>query len=135
MSNFASPGSLKLETATVFTPVDLEVDRHVYMIESSERLILSYTVQQSTMATTTTIATDIEISPDPTRVGQQPSTDPIHSQPAVLHPIEVVEPATEGQDADADYPKGFKFGSIVLSLSLVLILVGLDANILATAVP
>ena len=84
------------------------------------------------MATTTTITTEIETSPDATGGGLQHSTE---SQPVIQQSFEVAEPAAEGQDADTVYPTGVKFWSIVLSLPLVLILVGMDANILATAVP
>lgn len=52
-----------------------------------------------------------------------------------IQPLEVEESAEQAIEAEPDYPKGAHFWLIFVSLGLVLILGGMDTNIVATAVP
>ena len=52
-----------------------------------------------------------------------------------LQSLEVEEPTEQTTEAEPDYPKGAHFWLIFVSLGLVLILGGMDTNIVATAVP
>ena len=52
-----------------------------------------------------------------------------------IRPLEIEEPTEQTTEAEPDYPKGTHFWLIFVSLGLVLILGGMDTNIVATAVP
>ena len=88
------------------------------------------------MSTTTTVTTpDTATDPiSPSELDPRPTTSEHATESRTLSQFEIVEPTENDQD-DPTYPTGFKFWGIVSSLSLVLILAGLDGNILATAVP
>lgn len=64
-------------------------------------------------------------------------SDSNEALPKDVQPLEVIEPTTTTQDteAEANYPTGAKFWLLILSVSLVLILGGMDGNIVATALP
>lgn len=85
-------------------------------------------------STTTTISESADVSIIQPGTDQVLDTPNPSGQPPTLQQIDILEPAEHSQD-EIRYPSGFKFWSIVISLSLVLILAGLDGNILATAVP
>ena len=53
----------------------------------------------------------------------------------VLQPLEIIEPTEQAEDEGIEYPTGAKFWLIILSVGIVLVLGGLDGNIVATAVP
>jgi hypothetical protein len=88
------------------------------------------------MSTTTVVMTPdtATYSTSQSEPNLTPSTPERATEPRSLSQLEIVEPTENVQD-DTAYPAGFKFWGIVCSLSLVLILAGLDGNILATAVP
>lgn len=52
-----------------------------------------------------------------------------------VQPLELEESAEQSNEAEPDYPTGAHFWVIFASLAIVLILGGLDTNIVATAVP
>lgn len=85
------------------------------------------------MATQTT--TEITDAPES---DIQPTRTSNHEEPskaANIQPLEVEEPTSKADDAEPNYPMGAQFWLIFVSLGLVLILGGMDANIVATAVP
>ncbi|KAI9830531.1 MAG: hypothetical protein M1819_005489 [Sarea resinae] len=58
------------------------------------------------------------------------------AMPPAIEPLEMVEGEVSGEgEEDMAYPTGIKFAVIMTALCLVLLLVGLDFNIIATAIP
>jgi hypothetical protein len=49
--------------------------------------------------------------------------------------VEGIEPQTQSTDEAKEYPTGLKFWLIILTLVALLVIGGLDTNIVATAVP
>ena len=58
-----------------------------------------------------------------------------NSKIANVQPLELEEPTEQTTEAEPDYPQGAHFWLIFVSLGLVLIMGGMDTNIVATAVP
>ena len=56
-------------------------------------------------------------------------------QRSTIEPFETEDEAHNSPESEPDYPTGAKFYTICFSVALVLILSGLDGNIVATAVP
>jgi MFS family permease len=65
---------------------------------------------------------------------QQPSTGQQTPTAVVVPPIESLD-FESNPDTEPNYPKGTEFWFTILALCVILILGGLDANIVATAVP
>lgn len=65
---------------------------------------------------------------------QQPSSGQQTSTAAAVPPIESLD-VEPNPNAEPNYPKGTEFWFTILALCVILILGGLDANIVATAVP
>lgn len=101
------------------------------------------------MATSMTVTLSSPLGPDPDSIslgplpppsGPQPSSPASNSlnivltSPADRDPNTVGSPAEQSQQ-ERDYPQGTKFWFMLLAISAVLILGGLDVNIVATAVP
>lgn len=57
------------------------------------------------------------------------------SKASHVEPLEVEESPEHNDEAEPEYPEGAHFWLIFASLAIVLILGGLDTNIVATAVP
>lgn len=88
------------------------------------------------MATTTTI--ELQTHEDgplstlpPPQAAEQPQASPAEPVPITIEPLDV----EASPNVEPDYPKGFQLWGIISTLGILLILGGLDANIVATAVP
>ena len=89
------------------------------------------------MATQTLVVTETTAPPQTGDAAPpiSPAVDDSSPKAAKLQPLEVEEPSSQQDENEPNYPKGAQFWLIFVSLGLVLILAGMDANIVATAVP
>ncbi len=78
-----------------------------------------------------TMATSTITKPTPARTTRT-AQDQSDTVQRTIKPLEVIEPSNADE---VEYPTGIKFAAVMISLSLALLMVGLDVSILATAVP
>lgn len=87
------------------------------------------------MATQTTTEVTSVSQSEPIQPSTSVESDRPSHKAADIQPLEIEESPAEADQSELDYPRGPQFWLIFASLSLVLTLGGMDANIVATAVP
>jgi hypothetical protein len=88
------------------------------------------------MAMTTTLAQDSIPPATPTHGrSEDTSIEPTDGSANAMQPFDTMEDETNAVEAEDQYPTGTRFWFPVISGALILLVVGLDGSILATAVP